>query len=391
MNKEEKLGIIFDELANELNITTTMLERAETAYTALGDYIKQTNQDWDVSVYPQGSFELGTVVKPLNEDEQYDVDLVVLVKKPFLDAQNLRLSIRDLLQQHGRYVGKIEDKKPCIRIQYADSAQFHMDIACAKESPMLDTNIDISRFDESNNYYYDISNPKGYVKWFKTVMNYEEVRKGYFEAQQRAETEVEDLKLTRVRTPLQKAIQILKRHRDIYFSGQNNIDEKPSSIIITTLCALTYDYVLSNINAKGNVYKTILNMIDRFPAFINRNENGDFQLMNPSRLEENFLKKWNEHYEHKQMFDNWIMQAKLDIVTNPEAFIDASPEKFKETIERSFGGQTSRIALGKYGERISHMADSGVLKFSRANGNITTSESDESYRKHVYFGGECDK
>ena len=132
-------------------------------------------------------------------------------------------------------------------------------------------------------------------------------------------------------------------------------------------------------------------MIDRFPAFINRNENGGFQLMNPSRMEENFLKKWNENYEHKQMFDNWIMQAKLDIVTNPESFIDASPEKLKETIERSFGGQTSRIALGKYGERISHMADSGVLKFNRANGNITTSESDESYRKHVYYGGECDK
>lgn len=110
-----------------------MLEKAKTAYTALGEYIKSSNEDWEVIIYPQGSFELGTVVKPLNEEEQYDVDLVVLVKNPNYSPEELRTGIRELLEKHGRYVGKIQDKKPCIRIQYADSSQFHMDVASAQD------------------------------------------------------------------------------------------------------------------------------------------------------------------------------------------------------------------------------------------------------------------
>ena len=45
--------------------------------------------------------------------------------------------------------------------------------------------------------------------------------------------EIEDVPTYRVKTPLQMAIQLLKRHRDIYF--QNNNENAPISIIITTL------------------------------------------------------------------------------------------------------------------------------------------------------------
>ena len=90
MRKEEKLNMIFDNLANGLNITQTMMKKAETAYNALGEHIKNSNEEWDVVVYPQGSFQLGTVIKPVNDEEQYDVDLVVLVKTPNYDAETLR-------------------------------------------------------------------------------------------------------------------------------------------------------------------------------------------------------------------------------------------------------------------------------------------------------------
>lgn len=50
MEKEQKLGMIFNELAEGLNITQTMLEKAEKAYNALGEYIKGANDQWDVVV-----------------------------------------------------------------------------------------------------------------------------------------------------------------------------------------------------------------------------------------------------------------------------------------------------------------------------------------------------
>lgn len=174
MRKEEKLNMIFDNLADGLNITQTMMKKAETAYNALGEHIKNSNEEWDVIVYPQGSFQLGTVIKPVNDEEQYDVDLVVLVKTSYYDAEMLRNEVLQVLESHGRYEGKIENKKPCIRIQYADSSQFHMDIASAQEIGITnDTSINIARFDGDERYFYEISNPKGYIDWFKKTMQFE--------------------------------------------------------------------------------------------------------------------------------------------------------------------------------------------------------------------------
>lgn len=42
MDKEKRLGMLFSSLAEELNISETLYERAVTSYTALGDYIKKT-------------------------------------------------------------------------------------------------------------------------------------------------------------------------------------------------------------------------------------------------------------------------------------------------------------------------------------------------------------
>lgn len=111
MRKEQKLNMIFDNLADGLNITQTMMQKAEKAYSALGEHIKKSNEEWDVIVYPQGSFQLGTVIKPVNDEEQYDVDLVVLVKTPYYNAETLRTEVFEVLESHGRYEGKIENKK----------------------------------------------------------------------------------------------------------------------------------------------------------------------------------------------------------------------------------------------------------------------------------------
>lgn len=82
----------------------------------------------------------------MNDEEQYEVDLVVLVKTLYYNAEMLRNEVLQVLESHGRYEGKIENKKPCIRIQYADSSQFHMDIASTQEIGITnDTSINIAR------------------------------------------------------------------------------------------------------------------------------------------------------------------------------------------------------------------------------------------------------
>lgn len=384
MDKIKKLAMIFDSLANELNITASMLDKAETAYNALGAYIKASNEDWDVAIYPQGSFELGTVIKPLTEEEQYDVDLIIHVKHPSFNAEQLRNAVMELLLKHGRYDGKVENKKPCIRIQYAESSQFHMDIASAIDSFSNDESIQIARFDGISSYYYDISNPIGYIKWFKSTMQYEEFRKAQavFEAQ----TVVQELKLSRIRTPLQKAVQILKRHRDIYFMNRNDSDNRPSSIIVTTLCAMAYADTFGTYE-KENTYLTILNMLNRIPHYLNRNEAGEFYLVNPSNPEENFLKKWNENDALVLAFREWSAKAKMDIITNPDRFIDNDQSSLRTNLLESFGKRDMEKALDIYGKQIGDLADSGKLYYAAKGGNVTLNEQEgKAYNKHTYYG-----
>lgn len=385
MDKVNKLGMIFDIMADELNITATMLEKAEISYKALGDYLKGYNNEWEIKMYPQGSFELGTVIKPLNEDEQYDVDLVVLVKNPKFDPYILRENIKEALTSYGRYNGKIEDKKPCIRIQYADSAQFHMDIACAKDTIYNEDTIAIARCDGDGSYYYDISNPKGYIDWFKETMNYSQILNE--RAVYNAHTEVEELKLSRLRTSLQKAVQILKRHRDMQFADKPNSDKRPASIILTTLCAKAYEETYG-LYEKDNVYLVVSNMLDKFPKYIEKDNNGEYVLSNPSNQSENFLKKWNEDDSLVSAFTEWVSKAKRDLADSPSEFIESDPKKLRDILYESFGSVITHRALDTYGEKIGYLAESGEMRYNKEDHTITLNKSKgTSYNKHTYFGG----
>ena len=390
MTTEDRLGVIYRELANELNISDTLYERALSAYNGLADYIKAHNDSWDVEVFPQGSFELGTVIRPVSEEDEYDVDMVVLIKVPdFTDPKELRDVVKCFLEEHGRYEGNIEEKKQCLRVVYSDSAQFHMDVVCAK--PIIgDRIIDVAKKQErSTAYMYNESNPKGYISWFKETMNYSRILN---EAQKRggifASTKVEELSLSRMRTPLQQAIQILKRHRDIYFADR--LDDRPSSIVITTLCAKSYEYDKMYNWSHDNVYTVIKRMLELFPRFIETNENGEYVLKNPSLESENFLYKWKSNENLERNFREWIRKAKVDIVENPESFLPSNPEKAGELLRESFGSHAMGKALKRFGEHMGTMSANGEMLIDRRTRSIssnTTEAPTVQPKKNTFFGG----
>lgn len=388
MNKEQKLGLLFSGLADKLNITETLYNRAVTAYTALADYIKDNNKDWEVEIFPHGSFELGTVIKPVNDEDEYDVDLVVLVRAPdFRDAHKLRETIRTFLESHGRYEGKIEEKKQCLRVVYSDNAQFHMDVVCAKSSEYDDKNIiEVAKKDEQlDEYDYKESNPKGYIDWFKKTMNYKRLlQEARFQAAYEASTEVQELSLPKMKTPLQKAIQILKRHRDIYF--QNNLDNRPSSIVITTLCALSYDNAKLYNSSNDNVYLAIKKMLETFPMFLGADSSGQYKLPNPSFHDENFLYKWNTDANLKKHFFQWIEKARLDIVTNPFQFLEDNPGKMRDVLFSCFGSNIARAAFESYGETYKKLNDSLRIDKNTMSTTLDEGESTVKPKLNTFYG-----
>ena len=127
---------------------------------------------------------------------------------------------KPLLQRYRKTKGEIEEKRRCWHVEYEDVPQFHMDVIPAV---FRSEYIDITDHDEEkDSYEYIGSNPRGYVEWFRERMakRRQALREQYCSAHRdviKSQADVEALKEYHFKTPLQKAIQILKRHRDIMF------------------------------------------------------------------------------------------------------------------------------------------------------------------------------
>jgi hypothetical protein len=147
------------------------------------------------------------------------------------------------------------------------------------------------------------SNPRGYLRWFLTRMAkvYDKRKKELLQKGVRAGTEpIPDY---RIRTPLQRAIMILKRHRDIMFATRP--DEKPISIILTTLSAHSYE-------GEEKIAQALFAILSKMDDFIERAADGSYLIANPSDPLENFADKWKEHPERAVAFYEWLRQARAD-------------------------------------------------------------------------------
>ncbi|MBS5781615.1 MAG: hypothetical protein KID04_01895 [Clostridium sp.] len=101
--KETELGIILAKIADELNITDTMYDKAVQSYIAVGNWIGD-GLDFTVEIMPQGSMNLGTTVRPINESDDYDIDLVCLLHEGWqLDARTIKELVGKRLKENAMY------------------------------------------------------------------------------------------------------------------------------------------------------------------------------------------------------------------------------------------------------------------------------------------------
>ena len=244
MYTKEAYNSLLKSTAQNIDISDEMFEAAEKTYKDLGKWIDQETPDYEISIYPQGSFALGTVVRPITNADDYDLDIVCQFKSQYgLTAKELKVDVvKPLLVRYKKTSREIEEKKRCWHVEYDDVPNFHMDVIPAHTYGSVIRITDHNEDDDT--YDYLGSNPAGYVKWFFDACAkqrnrlYEQYIKDHRTVV--AQAEVEDVKRRKVKTPLQRVVQILKRHRDIKFADDNS-GNKPISIIITTIAGRLYE------------------------------------------------------------------------------------------------------------------------------------------------------
>ena len=176
------------------------------------------------------------------------------------------------------------------------------------------------------------SNPKGYAEWFFAQMGptLEAEQLALAEA---ASVDIEDVPFWRVRTPLQRVVQLLKRHRDVHFS--ENHDQRPVSIVITTLAAQSYQH-------ETDLYDALRGVSARMPDYIEQRD-GKWWIPNPAHPDENFADKWNEDPALKKAFLDWLHLLQSDLATAAAA---STHEKAEQVLRQRFRlGTQAALAL----------------------------------------------
>jgi len=302
--QKQQFSKILVNIADSLDIPESKYEEAVSRYKTIGEWLDANDSRLHIykpSIYPQGSFRLGTMVKPINDGDEYDVDLVchLEINKDNITKAELKNMVGDRLKENETYNKMIKEGKRCWTLNYAN--EFHMDILPA--IPDYERQNDCILITDKKLVEWQKSNPKGYAQWFIDRMRVIfEQRKAALAESIRAN--VEDIPDYKVRTPLQRSVQILKRHRDIYFNGN---DSKPISIIITTLAAQAYQN-------ETDLFEALTNIINGMTDPKNlKDQQGKYYVPNPTNLEENFAEKWNDDPSLPKAFLAWLGQLKSDM------------------------------------------------------------------------------
>lgn len=388
---------ILEEIAKTLDITDSQMELAKRTYTAVGTWLGKEGsplEQYEVTIYPQGSFLLGTVIKPILGEDKYDIDLVCLLSKGSSDhitQYELKNMVGDRLKENLDYKRMLDnEKRRCWTLNYSEDTKFHMDILPCLPDPQFsiihhqtpneisDHSIKITD-NLKDNYSllsskWNRSNPKGYFEWFKgRMITSFNLSKG-IQAELRG-VHIDQVQDFEVRTPLQRAIQILKRHRDIKY-GSN--EDKPISIIITTLAARSY-------NGESNIFEALQNIVEKMEKYVEiKYESGKavFWVENPVNSSENFADKWENQANKQKIFFNWLTEVKENVL---EVFALEGKHNILNQLKPYLGEKTINKASQNLGISITNHRKEGNLKFNSSVGTIGFS-GDKRVHNHNFYG-----
>jgi len=293
-------------VAESLDIPDHLYENAVVEYEDVGNWLAiETSAlaPYSPVIYPQGSFLLGTVVRPIAHEDEYDIDLVchLRITKQQTTQADLKKIVGDRLKKREDLRKKLGESRRCWNLTYPKS--FHMDVLpCIPNVERLPTGILLTDTELTR---WQKSNPTRYAAWFKDRMRVAlELRKSILAESRRVN--VEQVPEWQVRTPLQRVVQILKRHRDMYFNARQKLDFRPVSIILTTLAAKAY-------GNEEDLYECLEVILAKMAAGIEK-EGDKYVVRNPVEPDENFADKWNEKPERRAAFYSWLDAAQKDFM-----------------------------------------------------------------------------
>jgi hypothetical protein len=373
-------NLIIADIAGTIDIPDSANEKAEARYRDLGEWFERKEARcrlFSPHIYPQGSFRLGTVVRPVAEEDEYDLDMGCRLRVGISKTSHTQKQLKDLVgadledYRLARGIKAEREEKPrCWRLKYADTIKFHLDtVPSIPETPERRQLIreyiarggipdDLARVvgdmtgaitdDRLWNYRiidggWRLSNSEGFARWFELRMKLAKVLMEKVALDAKI-AKIDDLPAYRWKSPLQRCVQLLKRHRDVMFAQDPS--GKPPSIIITTLAARAYQ-------GETNIADA-LDMI--LSAMADKVSSTGPRVPNPVNPLEDFADRWSDpgagHLKLEEKFWRWLHQARLDFNSigtspRPDLIVAAANDKLAARLDENDLGTRLRLRATK--------------------------------------------
>lgn len=383
---------ILEEATSEIDISQSSYAAAARRYKDLGQWFARPEAAcarYSPHIYPQGSFRIGTVIRPIDADGEYDLDLGCRLRSGLTKASHTQKELKELVRRdlvdyrHARRIqAPIQSKHRCWRLQYQDELSFHMDAvpsipesfsgkqalresvvmagetqaaaAFLVESTGAITDDRLASFDKISDSWH-ISNSEGYARWFESRIK---LASGLMmeRAVKARVSKIDDLPIHDWASPLQMAVKLLKRHRDTMFADE--CERAPISIIMTTLAARAY-------KGEPDIHQALFGILSTMDQYV---RSASPRVPNPVNPREDFADRWHDpasaSLRLEDAFWKWLDRARSDFAILSSA-VDA-----KSVVSR--GRETLGLLLESttFASRLGLIAATTLLS-SAATGNLT--------------------
>ena len=321
-------------------------------------------------MYPQGSFRLKTTIKPLNEEE-YDLDFVAeLPVDSLMTPQELYNHIVRILKNDGIHNNMVELKKRCVRVKYAND--FHIDIMPGKLINSQTHEIIVP--DRELKGWNHHSNPIGFADWFekqartRILMEMNEIRVAQYNLEP-----VTDQEVVAQLEPLRRAVQLVKRYRDIYCAEHNT--EPVRSIVICTLMG----HITSFTGGALDIIKSFCNYVN---GLIAQSGERPFEVMNPV-VKEKLTEKWDDENNYRDFVD---MMTSLTNDINTLSSLKINNDINKIT-KKAFGESITNAVIKDFAISISENRENGKLSVNEL-GTLNTIGAGVLVKKNTFYGDD---
>lgn len=223
----------------------TLREKRDIIIEKLKTGLKSVFDDQDIDpiqwdYFNQGSYDIGTGVKPLDGDYDIDVGIRFYCDPDDYEAVEVKKWVRDALKGHTK---EVRIKEPCVTVQYSvnDEPTYHVDLAvyAHKENILFPDNYYLARGKENSlteNKFWEEASPIELSDKVKNVFSDEEDKQ------------------------YRRVIRYLKRWKDRRFSPDGN--SAPSGIGITVAAYNWFAPVISFFTGKPDDLRALKKFVN---------------------------------------------------------------------------------------------------------------------------------